>query len=354
MEYPPYRNIIVFGFLFVLSLALSACGTAQASEEEIKQAWLTSAHADTEARAFSNWNEDDPPEIPEACAKCHSTTGYHDFLGLDGSTPGAVDAPAPVGTTIECEACHNETTGQKDSAVMPSGAELTGLGDSTHCMECHQGRQSTVSVNEVVAGLDEDAVNEELSFLNIHNNAAGPTLYGTEAKGGYEYKGQAYTGRFEHVAEFETCLDCHDPHTLRVTAQKCNACHVKAVDFARLQNIRVSKVDYDGDGNTTEGIAGEIQTMRERLLLAIRIYAARTEGLDNIVYEDRNPYFFDETGEKYTTWTPRLLRAAYNYHYSRKGRGGYTHNAPYTIQLLYDSLNDIGATVPGMTRPKVE
>lgn len=345
------RNVLLFALMTLLGLILIGCDTAQSSKDEIEQAWQTSAHADTEARAFTRWNDADPPVIPENCAKCHSTPGYHDFLGLDGSTPDTVNAPASVGTTIECEACHNEATAHKDSVVMPSGVELTGLEHNANCMDCHQGRQSTVSVNEAIAGLDRDEASEELSFLNIHNNAAGPTLYGTEAQGGYEYEGRKYAGRYGHVPEFDTCVECHDPHTLRINAQQCNACHVEAVDIARLQNIRVTRVDYDGDGDTSEGIAGEIQTMRERLLLAIQLYAAKTKNLDNIVYEDRNPYFFDENGEAYTTWTPRLLRAAYNYQYARKGKGDYAHNPSYTPQLLHDSLDDLGWNTSAMARP---
>jgi hypothetical protein len=350
-SFAPQRNVVLFTLLAILGLVLMGCGPAQASKDEIEQAWQTSAHADTKSGAFTRWNDADPPQIPENCAKCHSTTGYHDFLGLDSSTPGTIDVPAPVGTTIECEACHNEATSHKDSAVMPSGVELAHLQHNANCMECHQGRQSTVSVSEATAGLDEDEVNEELGFLNIHNNAAGPTLYGTEAQGGYEYEDRQYAGRYEHVPEFDTCVECHNPHTLRINAQQCNACHVEAPDIARLQNIRMTKVDYDGDGDTVEGTAGEIQTMRERLLLAIRLYAAKTKDLDNIVYEDRNPYFLNEDGEAYTTWTPRLLRAAYNYQYVRKGKGDYAHNPAYTLQLLYDSLDDLGWDTAAMTRP---
>jgi hypothetical protein len=352
MQYPLYRNIIILVILFGLGVLLSACAIAEAAEDQIKQAWQTSAHADIEAEAFAHWNEDDPAVIPETCARCHSTTGYHDYLGLDGATPGQVDQPVPVGETLECETCHNDITKDKHTSVMPSGIEITGLGKENVCIDCHQGRQSTVSVNEVTAGLDEDEVNEELSFLNIHNNAAGATQHGTEAKGGYEYEGQEYSGLYTHATGFETCIACHNQHTLKIDARQCNACHVEAVDIANFKNIRVSRVDYDGDGDNTEGVKNEIETMRERLLLAIRLYAVKTKGLDNIVYEDRNPYFFDEEGEPYSTWTPRLLRAAYNYQYVVKGIGGYAHNSKYTIQLLHDSLNDLGAKTSAMTRPR--
>ena len=353
---PDRRSLVsmaMFGALFcVMGFVLIGCGLAQPSEEEIEQAWQTSAHANTESRAFTRWNDTEDAAIPENCAKCHSTTGYRDYLGVDGSTPGVVDAPIPIGTTIECEACHNNVAKDKDTSAMPSGLEIGQLGRESACMDCHQGRQSTVSVNEAVAGLEDDTPDESLSFLNIHNKAAGPTQYGTEAKGGYEYDSQSYVGPYRHVVEFETCIACHDAHTLKVQDAKCGACHVGADTVEGRQNMRVTNVDYDGDGNTDEGLADEINTMRERLLLAIKIYAARTEGVDNITYEDRNPYFFDEDGENYATWTPRLLRAAYNYQYTTKEPGGFAHNGRYHVQLLYDSLSDLGANTSAMSRPR--
>ena len=57
--------------------------------------------------------------------------------------------------------------------------------------------------------------------------------------------------------------------------------------------------------------------------------------------------------ERYVTWTPNLLRAAYNYQFVHKDPGGYIHNADYQLQLLYDSLEAIGGAeaVANYTRP---
>ena len=102
--------------------------------------------------------------------------GYQDWIGADGSPAGVVEAPAPIGTTVECVACHNNVTLSKTSVVMPSGIELANLGDESRCMECHQGRHSTTSVNEALteaAVTDDDTVSEDLGFLNIHYYAAG-------------------------------------------------------------------------------------------------------------------------------------------------------------------------------------
>jgi len=75
-------------------------------------------------------------------------------------------------------------------------AYSTDLGDESRCMECHQGRESTISVTEAIsqAGVtDDDAVSEDLGFRNIHYFAAAATKYGTLAKGGFEYDGKTYS-----------------------------------------------------------------------------------------------------------------------------------------------------------------
>ena len=89
-------------------------------------------------------------------------------------------------------------------------------------------------------------------------------------------------------------------------------------------------------------------------------YATSVIGKAIIYNPNAYPYFFEDTdgngeinGEEgaYTAWTPRLLKAAYNYQYSLKDPGAYAHNGQYMIQVLYDALNDIGADTAGMTRP---
>jgi hypothetical protein len=62
------------------------------------EAWAASGHADSTAEAFRHWDGDDPREVPATCAKCHSSPGFQDFIGEDGSMPGQVDQAAPVGT----------------------------------------------------------------------------------------------------------------------------------------------------------------------------------------------------------------------------------------------------------------
>jgi hypothetical protein len=337
------------------------------AQEEVEvpflEEWAASGHADAAAEAFVHWNEEDPAEVPVECAKCHSTPGYQDFLGVDGSAAGAVDAAASIGTVIECVACHNDATLTKTSVVMPSGIELTNLGDEARCMECHQGRESTVSVNEALAeaGVDEDTVSEDLGFLNIHYYAAAATKYGTLAKGGYEYEGKAYDANFAHVDEFDTCIECHDSHTLEVKVDSCSGCHEGVTAVEDLKNVRMegSLVDYDGDGDVEEGIAFELEGLQALLYQAIQAYAQDVAGTA-IVYDTATyPYFFVDTNangatdpdevnfdNRYAAWTPRLLKATYNYQTSIKDPGAFAHGPKYIIQLLNDSIEDLNAGLP--------
>ncbi len=324
--------------------------------------WASSGHADSRAEAFTHWDEDDPPEIPTDCAKCHSRPGFVDFLGLDGTAADQVDNPAKLGTTVTCFVCHNEATIDMSRVNFPSGLRISGLGPEAVCMQCHQGRQSTYHVNEAIAGLDADTVSEDLAFINLHYFAAGATLFGTEAKGAYEYDGKTYSGRFLRGGELFTCINCHNNHTLEVDIEYCRECHTSIKE--ELTDIRVDTTDYDGDGNITEGIAYEIASFQETLYVAIQVYARDVVGLPIIYDPLTHPYFFIDTNSngdtdpdetvstnRYNAWTPRLLQAAYNYQFASKDPGAFAHNADYVIQVLYDSLADLDGEVSGMLRP---
>ncbi len=318
--------------------------------------WAGSPHNAADTEPFKHWDNADPKEVPASCAKCHSTPGYLDFLGADGSAAGTVDKPAPIGTTIQCIACHNDAAVKMTSVVFPSGAEIKGLGPEARCMQCHQGRASKASVDDAIskaALTDPDTVSDQLGFVNIHYFAAAATLYGTATKGGYEYDGKAYDHKNDHVAGYNTCIGCHNQHTLEVRIDECKVCHTNVASKDDLKNIRMfgSKVDYDGDGNVDEGIAGEIEGLQGMLLTAIQSYAKDVAGAPIAYNAASYPYFFADTNgngtvdegeaDAYKSWTGRLLKAAYNYQTSIKDPGTFAHGGKYIIELLYDSIEDL-------------
>jgi hypothetical protein len=349
--------------LVVVASAMVARG-AEEVEIPFWTTWFESGHADANAEAFRHWDEDEPPEVSTRCAKCHSTPGYLDFLGADGTEAGTVDNPAPIGTTVNCIACHNEVTVVMDSVVFPSGIEVSGLGASARCMQCHQGRESSVSVDTRIADAnvpDDDTVSSALSFRNIHYLPAGATQLGAEAMGGAQYPGKSYDIKFAHVEGVDSCIDCHDQHSLEVKVEICSVCHEGVNTHEELENIRFmgSTSDYDGDGDVAEGINDEIAGLQEILYGALRAYAAAAGT--PIVYDAHSyPYFFvdandngtaDEGEDRYNAFTASLVRATYNYQMSMKDHGAFAHNAKYMIQLLYDSIEDLDPTlVTGLSR----
>ncbi len=316
--------------------------------------WSSSPHADAKAEAFVHWDSASPAVVPATCAKCHSSSGFLDF-----AANGKVSADQPVGSVISCTTCHNDTTLAMTSVTFPSGTVIDNLGREAVCMTCHQGRASGKTVDDAITNAkltDPDQPSQDLGFTNIHYFAAAATRYGTEVKGGYEYTGQSYEPLFAHVDNMNKCQDCHDPHTLQIKVDKCQACHTNVKTEDDLKNIRMnsSLIDYNGNGNITEGIWYEVDGLRQMLYKAIQNYAKEVAGTAIVYDEATNPYFFIDTNangvadkeeltsaNKYASWTARLSKAAYNYQTAIKDPGGFAHNGKYIIQLLYDLINDL-------------
>ena len=107
------------------------------------------------------------------------------------------------------------------------------------------------------------------------------------------------------------------------------------------------------------------------MLVSERIgqYFVASDAGHPICRASNNPYWFKnnvgtDLGEpcdpadavssnSYKSWTPELMRAAFNYQFSVNDPGGWAHNFPYMAQLLYDSAEDLGGpdVVDGFIRP---
>ena len=85
---------------------------------------------------------------------------------------------------------------------------------------------------------------------------------------------------------------------------------------------------------------------------------------NGLLYDaSRYPYYFVDTNgngvadpdetDSFASWTPNLLRAAYNYQWSVKDPGAFAHNGDYIMQVLFDSIEAVGGSTSGLTRPPV-
>ncbi len=311
--------------------------------------WFRSAHANAAAEAFRHW--DDDGEIQPACATCHSGEGFRDFHGLDGTPAGVVDGPINTGGVVDCGTCHNAGLAQIEEVTLPSGVVHPVTGVEASCLTCHQGRAAGATVSGATAGMAVDEPSGELRFINPHYATAAATWLGGYGAAGYHYDGKDYSGRFFHARPVASCNSCHEPHTLEVEFEPCLTCHeANAPD-----EIRIARQSYDGSGNTGVGIVSDIEANARLLLDLIEDYTDEVVGAPVIYDGNRYPYFFaDANGDgeidmnaegrpvPYASWTPRSLRTAFNWKLVTADPGNFAHNPAYSLELLYDSIEDLG------------
>jgi hypothetical protein len=318
-------------------------------------------HFDATTSAWRNW--DGAGAVPASCSTCHSAAGLP-FLLQNG-----VQIAHEPSQGMACTTCHvaedDFTVLEIQEVRFPSGAMLSfGTSGDNTCATCHQGRASTPTVNTRIGSIEADTVSDRLGFVNIHYFSAAATRFGGEAMGGYQYDGKEYVGFWPHVEEAATCTQCHDPHNQQVNLNSCTDCHDGNGTIEDVRAFRMFDGDFDGNGDADEGTYHEIHSMIDQLYAAMQSYAVETVGTALVYSSAAHPYYFiDGNGNgmadpeevdranQYATWTPRLLRAAYNYQYAKKDPGSYVHNSQYVVQLLHDSLEDLGVDVSGMDRP---
>ncbi len=355
------------------------------SVDNIVTQWARSGHADGYGEPFNHWN--DAGEVDVGCARCHSQAGFAQLAdsSLATGTPPYTLTSAGINPTftavtaqsaiypkvLNCNTCHEDNgggetvyqAGKVQQVVFPSGAIKT-LGDSSNiCMQCHQGRESGLSVvNATPAG------NGYYRFINRHYFAEAAIFFGSEVTAGFEYPGKTYNGKNGFIGHEQVkkqdCIQCHlerrqitgevkkDHHFFPdADASGCNGCHYGVTDFADLgRPFGYRNTDYDGDG-VGESFRHEVDGMQARLLAAMQAYTA-ANGLDPITYVPGGyPYFFNaDTNASYATFDKKLLQAAFNYH-SAQDPGSGIHNYKYVLQTLYDSIEDLGGNVTGLIRP---
>ena len=310
-------------------------------------AWARSGHANASSESFAHWNEEG--EIPPVCASCHSGAGFRSLYGLDGSAPGLPEHPVPTGGVVDCETCHNAGLSQVKAVKFPSGLIHPAEPGEVSCLTCHQGRAAGVVLEKALADKSEDTPHSELGFINPHYAVAAATWLGGYGAAGYHYPGKSYSGRFFHARPVASCASCHNPHTLQVSQQTCATCHEEST----VHEIRLSRQSYDGSGDLNKGIRTDIASNADVLKAMLIEYAAAVSGTPVAYDGHRYPYFFtDANGDSradenegnpipYNAWTPRLLKAAYNWKFITADPGAFAHNPHYALELLYDSIENL-------------
>ena len=122
------------------------------------------------------------------------------------------------------------------------------------------------------------------------------------------------------------------------------------------------------DNDPTTKPKAEVAVFAARLYAAIQAYCAAAadsvsppSGASHCAYNaTAYPYWYKDTNKNgvvdpgETTamkFDSRSARAAFNYQYYQKEPGAWAHNNKYIVQILYDSIADIGGDTTGLTRP---
>jgi predicted CXXCH cytochrome family protein len=317
-------------------------------------------HFDGASAAARNWDKDEM--VTANCSRCHGASeGFRFFVdhGVSIAVPETANG-------LDCATCHTSFGSTFDvlavpSVTFPSGIVRTEPGNDNLCATCHAGRAAKSSIDATIAS-------GKLAFVNVHYLPAAGVKLGAAAAVGYEYPQATYAGPLTHTGGVQ-CTSCHDPRSSKHSflihdawEGACRSCHADANGDPKLIRLR-HRGDYDGDGNTTEPLAQEIAGMAARTLRAMQVAA----GTGALCYSPTtHPYFFKDTDangdgtcsaaeavstNRFSAWTPALLKASHNFQLSQKEPGAWAHNFDYIGQLLYDSTMDLSGAVSGMTRP---
>lgn len=246
-----------------------------------------------------------------------------------------------------------------------------------------------VAAPETAAVLDAQLASSSNSFTNSHYMGAAATVFGADAAGWYQYPftvngtgtaaaAAAYTGTNQHGVSAGKCTSCHDPHTLEVvvTASTCGRCHFKETDgspvtnLAELEENRQFGFEGDVDGLGTPSLKTALDNNAAKLYAAIQAYATNVSGAGICYTSGSYPYFFLDNGRAgsgvpaavandgvcqpdeavsanaFNKFTPRLLRAAYNYNFYMREPNAWAHNARYVTEILFDAITDLNNGLP--------
>jgi hypothetical protein len=242
--------------------------------------------------------------------------------------------------SIDCYTCHEPhgmTAPANDSHLIRNmasvtlidGTNVTSAGEGILCMQCHQSRMSSSTVDSTAGS----------AHFGPHEGPQADMLMGTN---GYTYGEEIPSSAHQFVVP-DTCVTCHmqtvattDPaflnagdHTFNTTyspagqpaedlVAACQGCHgpdITAFNFPLF--------DYNGDG-VIDGVQTEVQKMLDQLSTML--------PPDNSV---KTSLTID------SSWTKPQLEAAYNWLFVTNDGSRGIHNTAYAVGLLKGSIANL-------------
>ncbi len=364
-----------------------------------RKAWAQSGHGDINSPAFATENF----KGITSCIRCHTSTGYSNFLANNWTTPFPATTWATPGDNgrevLTCRTCHvNDSFAVKGAPafVAPYNSNknpktFPNVSKSNLCIACHSGRENADTIEAVT-----DFTNA--GFKNSHYKAGAAMMY--MASGFWNFTSSA------QVIGTSTRLKTMTPDNVSVptygiaggvtsTHRKlgttlingyktvfvpgsfddngpCVTCHLNANGAP--SGVRAAHGhSWKIDGNAFTQLCINCHTSEQGVALtaanfqvafleeqsagftdALGLIANQLLSKYNISYNpDAYPYFYDLTKDPtgktaVKDWTrgtndqvfgKRLMGAAFNLNLLTKDTGAYAHARTYVRRLIYDSID---------------
>ena len=288
----------------------------------------------------------------DGCQQCHTHEGFVEYL-----EKGAIDPKSFVQYPSQpnCFTCHDpHKTGdlslRKNAKLSLADNTKVTMGKGNLCANCHQVRgkaQETVKATPA---------NKVFGHWGAHHGPQSDMVVGTNA---YEFSGKTYYSSVHATLIKDGCVDCHmkypqrrfgfspelSGHSFRVGADihgspvlnttGCisQSCHT---DMKQVRDKDIfdykAKADFDND-KQVEPIQEEIQGLLD--LFVNQKGTGYLQKLDPPMYKADGAW--NQVNSK-NVRSVNEMAALYNYKFVLEDRSRGIHNAPYTIQILYDTI----------------
>ena len=342
--------------------------------------WANSGHGDVNGLAWANRNF----KTSVSCIRCHTTTGYIDYVtsGFTAPTVSWATAGDNGREVATCEVCHTDYnfknrvrevgafTAPYKMNFKTTGFTYPDVGASNICIPCHSGRESGESVRSIANFTNASFSNPHyLDAAGVFFGVGGFHYYSSHAKynNGYNTGGQdtatTRAATWNHgrvgINDFNgsgndgQCVGCHlgnggtfanaDSHTFSpinvahsTGATGCYGCH-----------------DEDGE------IEALIEEEKEIFDRAMSFFEYNL-GLRGMFYDGaHHPYWVKTAGadasvsaNQLKNWTyaatipvgpengsgANNMGAAFNFKILNAEKGSHVHNRAYTRWLIFDSV----------------
>jgi hypothetical protein len=226
---------------------------------------------------------------------------------------------------------------------------------------------ATDSVAGIVGDVAEPASAADIAEIQA---AATQLLAGSEGSAGQPLSDRGYAGPLEHAGG-SACNSCHgsdleaehgpeSPHW-GPSVERCAPCHKGVASPAAIRGAQ--RPDHDGDGDLTEPLSAELESLLADLLAAIRDNAEAAsqpicyhpQRYPHWMQDPDNDGLCDDTEARasnaYQVWSAPLLRASCNYQVVARDPGAWAHNFDYSAQLVIDSIEALGRDTDRYARP---